>query len=150
MPLDKEKIQQLLALRDSPKLAREPEIKQGPVRPMIGNKTRRCVNRGCMTPAYWMVNGMPYCNIHTVYHLNAIIVEQSGEEVTWKAPDPVDTMDLLDIIYNMNEEIRDYGYVSTVTSDRVKETMNSTHYPSLKQQLNRYETYRNGGTNGSN
>ena len=146
MPLDQEKIQQLLALRDTPKVAREPEIKQGPVRPLVDNKTRRCCNRGCMTPAYWTVNGIPYCNIHTVYHLNSIIVEQSGEEVVWKAPDPVDTMDLLDIIWQVQYDItHDFmGQVSDPTIEKIEETMNTTHYPSLKRQLTGFEAYRNG------
>jgi len=144
MPLSNEKIQQLLALRDKPKLAGAPVvIKQGPVRGIPhGIKTRRCVNRGCMTPARWYVGAYPYCEIHTVYHLNSIIVEQSGEEVTWKKPDPLEVTDLLGLIYDLYEEIRDYGYVSAVTSTRVKETMDTTHYPSLRRQIDASEELR--------
>ena len=146
MPLSNEKIQQLLALRDKPKLAGTPVvIKQGPVRGIPhGIKTRRCVNRGCMTPAKWYVGAYPYCEIHTVYHLNSIIVEQSGEGVEWKKPDPLEVTDLLGLLYDVLHDItNDYmGQVSNSTIEKIEQLMNTTHYPSLRRQIDASEELR--------
>lgn len=148
MPLSLEKIQQLQAKQASKSaVAWEPEIKQGPVRPLLHtDKTRRCVQRKCMTPAGWSVKGIPYCVIHAMYALNALVVEASGEEVTWKKPDPIDLFELLDLLYDVTKDLDtgpDY-WVRDKTREAIDKYLNETHYPALRKQLDRIEAYRNG------
>lgn len=134
MPLSPEKIQQLLARKNGTAPAREPDVRQGPLRPLDNYpRTKRCVNRGCLTPAYWTVKGMPYCNAHTAYALNSIVVEMSGEEVVWEKPQPVLVEDLLDIIYELLHD---------GTTDRAKDIMEKTYYPNLRRQLDVFEELR--------
>jgi len=143
MPLSLEKIQQLQAKQASKSaVAWEPEIKQGPVRPLLHtDKTRRCVQRKCMTPAGWSVKGIPYCVIHAMYALNALVVEASGEEVTWKKPDPMDRFEVLELLYDVRYSS---AILETEWVEKIDEFMNQTHYPSLRKQLDRIEAYRNG------
>jgi hypothetical protein len=73
-PLSLDKINELLA----PRLV-APE-QYGPVR--WYDKEMRCSNRGCGSPTYIRIQGVPRCMIHAVKEMNEMLYEAGFKGVT--------------------------------------------------------------------
>jgi hypothetical protein len=51
----------------------EPPKQFGPLRHF--DQEMRCVSRGCRSPTYHKVKGIPYCMIHAMQELNSMVVK---------------------------------------------------------------------------
>jgi len=76
LPLDK--IRELLA--DEKRIETTgrkfpPPPQYGPLRHF--DKEMTCASRGCSSPTYHKVNGIPYCMIHALRELNEIVIKLS-------------------------------------------------------------------------
>jgi hypothetical protein len=63
--LSPEQIKQLL---DQDKVPQRHSIEVGPV--STTDKEKRCVSRGCSSPTYWLLDGIPFCTVHLIDSLN--------------------------------------------------------------------------------
>jgi hypothetical protein len=45
------------------------------------NKSLRCASRGCSSSTPWKVNNVPYCTVHTIYALNALVLQLTDEQL---------------------------------------------------------------------
>lgn len=71
MPLDSATIERLMAVKNKPKAGTfAPSV--GPLRHIEGQ--RRCTNRGCLTTAYYAVQGAPKCTVHALEELNEMLI----------------------------------------------------------------------------
>jgi hypothetical protein len=52
----------------------EPIEQYGPLR--WYDKEMRCASRGCSSPTYCKVQGIPYCTMHSLRRLNEMLVEK--------------------------------------------------------------------------
>jgi hypothetical protein len=148
MALDQATIAKLYAKKDQLVAERKKATQQiGPVRGIDSSqKTIRCCSRGCMTTAHWRVKGIPYCNIHTVYSLSQMVVELKGDvefENRPGYPTPIDVMDLLDILYEVQHDPTAHALEDGII-ERIEKVMNETFYPNLKRQLDVFNELRRG------
>lgn len=80
MPLSNEEIARLLATTSPQEATYEPlmpaHIQRGPLR--WYDKEMRCALRGCTSPTYCRINGIPRCMIHALHDLNELLLAFEG------------------------------------------------------------------------
>lgn len=70
MTLSPEQIASLLAKRE---FKSKPNAVDGPAR--IYDKEHRCATKGCSSPTYYKIEGVPRCSAHALIILNDLVIE---------------------------------------------------------------------------
>lgn len=73
MPLTPEEAIKLLSNEARKTQGFSPPSQKGPLR--FYDRERRCASRGCGSPTYCAIEGVPYCMMHSLYKLNDLVLE---------------------------------------------------------------------------